>query len=275
MRDNERFMPGSGLLAAGLLLALGMGAAPAAGLLLECTLIIDASSGEALSRKGTCDQGFAPASTFKVPLALMGFDSGVLKDPKTPSWDYRPEFNANKRQQKTVNPTIWLEDSIVWYSQQITQQIGDERFADYVAKFNYGNMDVSGDPGKNNGLTHSWLMSSLKISPVEQVRFIRAMLDRQLALSAKAYDMTETIMPRFAIGGGWIVHGKTGSGRLREKNDVDGKVRPVGWFVGWAKKDGRRVAFARLEIGNGKADKRPGFQAREALFEALSKLDLD
>ncbi len=272
MYDNQRLMLGSSLLIAGLSLASGTVPAPAAGLKLECTLIVDAANGKALARKGTCDQGFAPMSTFKVPLALMGFDAGVLKDPTTPRWDYRPEFNASKREQKSVDPTIWLGDSILWYSRQITQRVGKERFADYVAKFSYGNRDVSGDPGKNNGLTHSWLVSSLKISPVEQVDFMRAMLDRLLPVSAKAYDMTEATMPRFDIDGGWTVHGKTGSGRLRDKDGAQGKVRPLGWFVGWAEKDGRRVVFARLEIGDGKAEKRPGLQARDAMFGTLSNL---
>lgn len=270
MRGGHRFVPGPSLLAIGLFLAPGTDLA-AAGLELECTLIVDAASGETLSRRGTCDQGFAPASTFKFPLALMGYDAGILKDPKTPTWDYRPEFQASKREQKTVNPTIWLEASILWYSRQITQRLGEDRFGDYVAKFNYGNMDVSGDAGKNNGLTHAWLMSSLKITPVEQVRFVRALLDRSLPVSAKAYAMTETIMPAFTTDG-WTVHGKTGSGWPRDAAGNFDKNKPKGWFVGWAEKKGRRVAFARLEIGSEKADMRAGLRARNALFAELSKL---
>ncbi|WP_373369869.1 penicillin-binding transpeptidase domain-containing protein, partial [Klebsiella aerogenes] len=47
---------------------------------------------------------------------------------------------------------------------------GDDKFitTDYLQqcqKFEYGNQDVSGDSGKHNGLTQSWLMSSLTISP--------------------------------------------------------------------------------------------------------------
>ena len=42
----------------------------------ECTLIQDAASGETLYQNGVCDQRVSPASTFKVPLALIGFDSG-------------------------------------------------------------------------------------------------------------------------------------------------------------------------------------------------------
>ena len=61
----------------------------------ECTLILDAASGGTLYRQGVCDQRFSPASTFKVPLALIGYDAGILSDEHTPSWDYKPEFNLH------------------------------------------------------------------------------------------------------------------------------------------------------------------------------------
>lgn len=272
MRGGPRFGLGLSLLASGLFLAFGGDQAAAGGPVLECTLVVNAASGETLSRKGICDQAHAPQSTFKFPLALMGYDSGVLEDAKTPTWDYKPEFQASKREQKTVNPTIWLGDSILWYSRQITRKLGEARFADYVTKFNYGNMDVSGQPRKNNGLTHSWLMSSLKISPEQQVRFVRAVLDRRLPVSAKAYDMTQAILPTFETYAGWSVHGKTGSGWLRDAaGDID-KNRPLGWFVGWAEREGQRVVFARLEIGSGKSEVRPGIKARDMIFAELSRL---
>ena len=68
-----------------------------------------------------------------------------------------------------------------------------------------------GDPGKNNGLVLSWIGSSLKISPVEQVAFLRKLVNRQLALSAQAYDMTSRIMISETLENGWEVHGKTGT----------------------------------------------------------------
>jgi beta-lactamase class D len=76
-----------------------------------------------------------------------------------------------------------LRDSIVWYSQEVTRRLGPERFAAYVKAFEYGNEDVSGNPGKADGLAQSWLMSSLAISADEQVRSIRRLLDRQLPVS--------------------------------------------------------------------------------------------
>ncbi|MER8831146.1 class D beta-lactamase [Mesorhizobium sp. M0938] len=235
----------------------------------ECTLILDAASGETLYRPGVCDQRFSPASTFKVPLALIGYDAGILSDEHRPSWDYKPEFNAVKRDQKPVDPTIWERDSVLWFSREITRRLGRERFAGYVSKFDYGNTDVSGNAGKNDSLTRSWVNSSLKISPVEQVDFLRRLLDRKLPVSDKAYAMTEAILPTFQAGG-WTVQGKTGTTRLG--NDADKAKRSLGWFVGWAQRDGRKIVFARLVVDAKRSDMPKGLKTRAVFLKELPNL---
>ncbi|RUV56030.1 class D beta-lactamase [Mesorhizobium sp. M5C.F.Ca.IN.020.29.1.1] len=235
----------------------------------ECTLILDAASGETLYRQGVCDQRFSPASTFKVPLSLIGYDAGILIDVHTPAWDYKPEFNAVKRDQKTVDPTIWEKDSVLWFSQEITRRLGSERFAGYVSKFDYGNTDVSGNAGKNDGLTRSWVNSSLRISPVEQVNFLRRLLARKLPVSDKAYAMTEAILPTFQAGG-WTVQGKTGTTGLRD--DADKVNRSLGWFVGWAQSDGRKIVFARLVVDTKRSDTPKGLRTRAMFMKELPNL---
>jgi beta-lactamase class D len=44
----------------------------------ECTLILDAASGETPCRDGICDQCFSPGSTFKVSLSLIDYEAGGL-----------------------------------------------------------------------------------------------------------------------------------------------------------------------------------------------------
>ncbi|RUW60151.1 class D beta-lactamase [Mesorhizobium sp. M7A.F.Ca.US.008.03.1.1] len=237
----------------------------------QCTVISDAASGKTLYQDGVCDQRFSPASTFKVPLSLIGYDSGILNDEHTPSWDYKPEFKAVKRDQKTVDPVIWERDSVLWFSREITRRLGSQRFAGYVSKFDYGNSDVSGNPGKNDGLTQSWVNSSLKITPVEQVDFLRKLLARKLPVSARAYDMTSAIIPTFQAGG-WTVQGKTGSTRLRNDADKVQDKRSLGWFVGWANKDGRQIVFARLVVDTNRTDMPKGLKTRAAFLKDLPLL---
>jgi len=239
---------------------------------LSCMLVINADSGAVLHRDGTCDQRFTPASTFKLPLALIGYDSGILVDAQTPRWDYKPEFKRSEREQKTTDPVIWEKESIVWYSQEITRRLGAEKFSGYVEDFNYGSKDTSGDPGKTNGLTQSWLSSSLQISPEEQVGFLRRALRGELPVAAAAVTKMIEIVPHFEAADGWDVQGKTGLGSLRNKDGSLAENRPVAWFVGWAVKDQRRVIFAHLTVGVEKSAGAPSIEARQALLAALPGL---
>lgn len=233
---------------------------------IHCTVIIEEASGDTLYRKGSCAEAFFPMSTFKIPLAMMGYDAGILQDESSPRWDYSAEFDRPKREQKATDPTLWEKESIVWYSQEITRRLGERRFADYVQRFGYGNRDVSGNPGKKDGLTQSWLMSSLKISPDEQVAFLRRFLSGGLPVSEHASAMTLAIMPQFAAGDGWDIQGKTGSGFMRDKAGKADRSRPLGWFVGWATKGDRRVVFARLNVSDRPSDQPLSILTRESLI---------
>ncbi|HVQ14880.1 MAG TPA: penicillin-binding transpeptidase domain-containing protein, partial [Vicinamibacterales bacterium] len=60
-----------------------------------CTLIVDAATGATLVRTGNrCDERLTPASTFKIPLSLIGFDSGILTDAARPAWPYQQEYQT-------------------------------------------------------------------------------------------------------------------------------------------------------------------------------------
>jgi beta-lactamase class D len=244
------------------LLPVGADAGP------SCLLVADADSGTVLERQGECADRYYPMSTFKIPLAVMGFDAKILQDPQHPSWSYKPEFDRPERERKATDPTIWLRDSIVWYSQEITRKLGQARFKDYVERFAYGNRNVGGGPGGTDGLTASWLMSSLEISPEEQVQFLRKLVAGELPVSREAIEQTQRSMPVFDAQG-WTVRGKTGSGYLCAADGTVDRRKPLGWFVGWADKGGRKVVFARLLILDGPSETPASFKARDALLADL------
>lgn len=238
-----------------------------------CAVLVDVESGTTIHREGSAERRFTPCSSFKFPLAVMGFDSGVLIDPHNPRWDYRPEFNSQMEQQrKPADPTIWLAESIVWYSQELTRKLGEARFGDYVRRFDYGNEDVTGNPGKSDGLTQSWLMSSLLISPDEQVAFVRRFLGRTLGVSDHAYDATLASLAHYPAEGGWTLHGKTGSGFSRDPKGAIDYSKPLGWFVGWGEKGDRKIAFARFNQGNERSKIYGGMIAREAMIRDFARL---
>lgn len=259
------------LIVAGLIIA-GMtgisGGSPAGAAVLECTLFIDHATGDVLRRDGACDRRVTPMSTFKLPLALMGFDAGILLGPHEPVWRYRDAFQAPKRARKSFDPAGWEAESILWYSQELTRKLGKRAFARYVAAFDYGNADVSGGAGARDGLTQSWLASSLVISPDEQAAFIRRMLSGSLPVSGNARAMTLKVIPSFRSGE-WTVQGKTGSGWLRRGNGDYDRSRPVGWFVGWAERDGRTLVFVRMKVGDEPSGEALGLVLRKEFLRSL------
>jgi beta-lactamase class D len=216
-----------------------------------------------LKSEGDCATPYAPESTFKIPLGLMGFDSGILKNESDPSWSLPdgtdPYINVCKGNH---NPRTWMRDSCLWYSRILTTKFGMEKFQDYVTKFSYGNMDLSG------GLTNAWISNSLKISPEEQTVFLQKILDRKLSVSDASYDKAKKIMFIQEMAGGWKLYGKTGNGR---QINSDGKKTDLqhGWFVGYIEKGNRRIVFASHVVDNEKISSFASFRARN---NALIKL---
>lgn len=246
--------------------AASIGALSSANAAELCTAIADAGTGKILLQRGDCDRRVTPASTFKIAIALMGYDAGFLKDENSPTLPFRdgyPDWRDNWK--AATDPSKWMRDSVVWYSQQVTRSLGPERFAAYTKKFDYGNTDVAGD-AKHDGLTMAWLGSSLRISPLEQLTFLGKVVNRQLGVSQHAYDMTARLTTFGPLAGSWAVNGKTGA------------ASGYGWYVGWAKQGQRTLVFARL-IQKDQADPqntpagvlaRDGFIAQfPALVEAL------
>lgn len=235
-----------------------------------CRLIVEAISGKVILRQGPCEIRRSPNSTFKIPLAVMGFDSGILTDEHRPLWKYLPEYTSNREEERRdIDPTSWEKDSVVWYSQKLTGLMGRESFQKYISQFHYGNGDLSGNPGKNDGLTQAWLDSSLQISPDEQVEFLRKLLAGKLGVPEEVQRKTEAILPRFPAAEGWTVTGKTGTGFQKNTDQTPNRSRQQGWFVGWADKGGERVVFAEFVLDDKKEESYAGPRVRTAFIRDL------
>ena len=238
-----------------------------------CTAMADAKTGAVLLQEGNCIDRVTPASTFKIALSLMGYDAGFLKDEHKPTLPYRQgyvDWGGDAWRQDT-DPSRWMQYSVVWYSQQITQALGAERFQKYAKALRYGNADVSGDKGKDNSLERSWISSSLKISPLEQLGFLRKLVNYQLPVTKQAMQATQRLT-RLADVDGWQVHGKTGAAFPRKADGSFDEARGYGWFVGWASKGERSIVFARLVQDEQKGLPSAGLRTREAMLKELPAL---
>lgn len=235
-----------------------------------CTYAIDVGTDETLMEDGSCNERISSASTFKIAISLMAFDSGIftaLDQPELPFQEGYADWNPKWRQSTT--PKTWMRDSVVWFSQRATEKMGQDQFEAYVKAFDYGNQDVSGDKDKRNGLTNAWLSSSLQISPVEQVGFLTRMIEGKLPVKDLAVEQTKTLLEFGEHPNGWRIYGKMGAGLPFGDDGKLLKGQPFGWYVGWAEKQNRTVAFARLIRFSERPKMAPGLLARQGLVDAL------
>ena len=239
-----------------------------------CTIVANATDGKLLLEQGDCRTRATPASTFKIPLAVIGFDSGFLKDEHSPVLTYKEgyvDWGGDNWRQPT-DPARWLKYSVVWYSQVIAHTLGEQQLADYALKFGFGNADFSGDPGKHNGLDRAWISSSLRVSPLEQTVFLRRLVTHQLPVSEYAMIETSKIIEVSPVRDGWEAHGKTGTAYPKNPDGTLDEAHGLGWYVGWAVKDGRTLIFARLSQDERKEATPGGTRARDALLESWPTL---
>ena len=236
----------------------------------ETGCFLAAEKNQTLAQEGNCSLQHSPCSTFKIAISLMGFNEGILIDEKSPELPFKEGYvDYLEKWKQPHNPSTWMQNSNVWYSQVITNKLGFEKFRYYINKFKYGNQNIVGDKGKNNGLTNSWLSSSLKISGAEQVAFLQKLLANKLPVSNKSQELTKKILFVEQMPGGWELYGKTGSGNILNIDGSPNEDCQIGWFVGWLQKDNRTITFAHYIQDEQKVDTSAGRRAKE---EAKKKL---
>jgi beta-lactamase class D len=202
-----------------------------------------------------CQQQLAPCSTFKVPNALIGLESGVLSGPAdTKKWD------GTERERKVLNEDHDLSSamkySVVWYFQDVAVQIGPQRMQDALDSYDYGNRDISG------GQDNFWLSSSLKISALEQVGFMQALANNELPASVENQEIVKATMRQdYSLPEGFSgeLYGKTGTCRGPANH---------AWFTGFLQRDEQRYVFAVNLLGE---DER-SWDARALIIEVLQAL---
>lgn len=266
----ERTAGGAGAALLCVLAAAAMLAAGPARAAEDCFLVTDLDSGRVLAKQGLCAARHPPNSTFKVALALMGFDAGLLKSASQPVFSPppgpEPEREAARGPQ---TPRSWMVNSVVWYSQILARQLGEERIRSYLKGFAYGSEAIGGIKGQEEPLANFWLSSSLRISPREQVEFLRRMLKGELPVSNEAVSSTMRLMALDEQPAGWLAFGKTGSGFQRMEDGTLNRARPFGWFVGFAQKSGKTAVFVRFTSLDMAAPEPLGLVARRQALNAL------
>lgn len=197
------------------------------------------------SDEALCAKRLRPASTFKIPNALIGAEVGLLDGP-----DAIMTYDATAYPKEAFWFDDWARDqplreairiSAVPLFRRLAVQIGPERMQRHLDAFAYGNRDLSG------GQDRFWLSGGgLAISALEQVEFLHKLVAGTLPVSAKAMATTRDALPSEPAGDATL-HWKTGTDR--EPPTAGADRRPwTAWLVGWVERpDGNHVFACWLE----------------------------
>jgi beta-lactamase class D len=173
-----------------------------------------------------------PASTFKVPAALIAIELGIVRDPLRDVFPYDGErfFIESCNRDQTLATA--LRHSCVPVFSRIARMIGDQRLSGWLSKLGFGNAATT-------GTFPYWLRGDMRISPLEQVMFMERLRRRAHPVSDQAQRMVADMI-EIERQGNLVIRGKTGWST---------SGAGVGWLVGWAEKgDNVRVFAVNLEM---------------------------
>ena len=202
-------------------------------------VMLQASTGQIL----VCDSErasarFVPASTFKVPHALIALELGIAEGPNDIiAWDGVQRTVSAWNQDATLETA--LQKSTIWYYQHIARRIGHKRMVKRVKTLEFGNADI----GPLDNLTHFWLDGALRISAFEQIEFLDQLRQQTLPASEEAQATVRDMMKIRDLTHG-ALYAKSGlvlpidpqNGDITDDPGVQARVERierVGWYVGW------------------------------------------
>ncbi|MEI6577163.1 MAG: class D beta-lactamase [Bacteroidota bacterium] len=160
---------------------------------------------------------FIPASTFKICNSLIGLETGVITDENfIIQWDgtHHPNENWNYDQDLKTS----FKNSTVWYYQELARRVDGTLMKYWLDQADYGNADTSG------GIDRFWLSGGLRISPKQQIDFLRRLHDDSLPFSKRSMAIVRKIMIASDTLG-VVLRAKTGWG---SQNKLE-----IGWYVGY------------------------------------------
>ena len=161
---------------------------------------------------------YTPASTFKIANSLIGLETKTVKSVDEPLPYIGPEnpFIASWKEDMGLRKAITISNVPIY--QELARRIGFERMKHYLKSFEYGNADTG------EIIDRFWLDGPLEISTLEQVEFLKKLVEEQLPVSKEAQkDVKQILLLESADD--YKLYGKTGWQNAPDNG--------IGWFIGW------------------------------------------
>lgn len=134
----------------------------------------------------------------------------------------------------------------------------------YLNNLKYGNRNISG------GIDQFWLTGGLRISPDEEVNFLRKLYAEKLSISRRSQQIVKRIMLQ-ETAPNYKIYGKTGW-QTDDLSNPLGKYS-IGWYVGYLEQNGN-VYFFATNVETGKTQASFAASRTEITKKILKELNL-
>ncbi|MBB6272032.1 beta-lactamase class D [Pedobacter cryoconitis] len=196
---------------------------------------------------------FTPASTFKICNSLIALETGAVKDENVVfKWDKKerplPVWNADTDMRNA------FKNSTVWFYQELAKRIGEKKMKFWLNKAGYGNENING------GIDGFWLWGGLRITPVQQIDFLKRLQGGELPFSSRSMDIVKSIMIVKNTKDN-VIRAKTGNGK---QGDLY-----VSWYIGYITTNDNVYYFSNCIQSE---DKKPDFK-KAGVAIAINVLD--
>ena len=192
-----------------------------------------------------CATRLSPASTYKIPHALIGLETGAVTPATVERWDgtrypNQPKWNQDHTVLSAMRP------SVLWFFQRMAPRIGAAGAHEFLARWHYGNADASGP------IDRYWVNGRLRISSDEQLAFLSRFYGAELGVSPLHRDAVERALDQdpgtvenargmhklnVTWREGLRLNSKTGAATIANGESVS-------WLVGRFTVDGVPIVFA-------------------------------
>lgn len=206
------------------------------------------------------DIGWLPASTFKIPNALIGMDLGVISDSTVFKWDGKERMFDNWERDLNLKDAFHV--SCVPCFQELARKIGYENMKKYTDSLRFGEMRVTPET-----LDHFWLEGNSNISQFQQIDFLQRLSENRLPLKKETQESFKNLM---IISGNnsYTLRGKTGLNITQNKLN--------GWFTGYITTTANEVFYFATNVESDDLNNRDLFinQRKEITLESFKLLNL-
>ena len=187
------------------------------------------------SDESRCVREYLPASTFKVALTAIALETGIVSDAESIlRWNGKTYTNPDWNRDNTLRSAVQVSCEPCFRA--IAEQVGAAPVREWLTRLDYGNRDSSGPEP-------FWLRGALRITPFQQVDFLRRLDGGKLPFSEHTLDVLRDVIT-VDVTPDYVLRGKTGSAQPPDE------TMEAAWFVGCVELGERRVYFATVLDGH-------------------------